>query len=69
MKILWNDMDRQPPKTYKTYANAVKAAEKAVPENSNIRIIIASTPEGRFFPVALGEEAMQLGLHFKMCVA
>lgn len=59
MKILWNGENRfnTMDKTYKTYQNAVKAAEKIIGER-NIRVIIASTPEGRFFPVALGHDAL-----------
>ena len=67
MNLLWN-ADRTPPKTYKTYANAVKAAEKVIGDRCH-RVIIAATEEGRFFPVALGERAAQDGLHFHMCIA
>ena len=67
MKIFWN-ADRTPPKTYKTYVNAVKAAEKIIGERPH-SVIISATECGRFFPVAIGERAMQDGLHFQMCVA
>lgn len=70
MKILWdNSSDLNTARvTYKTYANAVKAAEKKI-GHLDQRVIIASTPEGRFFPVAIGEKALQDGVHFHMCVA
>lgn len=70
MKILWdgsNDFNSAQ-RTYKTYTNAVKALNK-IPRTEGHRFIIAATPEGRFFPVALGEKAMQDGLHFHMHVA
>ena len=67
MNLLWNE-DRTPPKTYKTYANAVKAAEKVIGDR-NHRVIIAASADGRFFPVALGERAAQDGLQFYMCIA
>jgi len=69
MKTLWNNADELSSlKTYKTYANAEKAAAKVVGDR-NIRVVIAATREGRFFPVALGFDAVDSGLHFHMCVA
>lgn len=70
MKVLWDGSSEinTMKKTYKTYINAVKAAEKII-GGSDHRVIIAATPEGRFFPVALGEKALQSGLHFHMAVA
>lgn len=69
MKILWNGSSdiNTAQRTYKTYANAVKAAEKII-GGAHIRVIIAATPEGRFFPVAIGQDAVQNGLHFHMNV-
>ena len=70
MKHLWDGESSfgNPPKTYKTYANAVKAA-RAVLGDSGIRVIIAASADGRFFPVALGQEALSAGVHFHLCVA
>lgn len=54
-------------KTYKTYDNAVKAVEKKFGErefNSNIIYIITTDKDGRFFPVFIGERAMQEMIHF-----
>lgn len=68
MKTLWGNTDSQPPKTYKTWANAHRAAEKEIGDQ-HIRVVIAATPDGRFFPVALGQDAAQAGLHHRMCVA
>ena len=70
MRHLWNGEGHfgNPPKTYKTYANAVKAAHKAAGA-ADVQVIIAASVDGRFFPVALGQRALQEGLHFRMCVA
>ena len=70
MRHLWNGEGHfgTPPKTYKTYANAVKAARNVVGE-FDVPVIIAATVDGRFFPVALGQKALTSGLHFGMCVA
>jgi len=70
MKVLWNGSSdiNTALKTYKTYANAVKAAEKILGD-ANQNVVIAATPEGRFFPVAIGHKALETGLHFHMCVA
>ena len=69
MRHLWNGEGHfgNPPKTYKTYANAVKAAHKVIGDR-HITVVIAASVDGRFFPVAIGERAMQEGIHFSMCV-
>jgi hypothetical protein len=54
-------------KTYKTYDRALKEAQKLVGDD-HVTVLIAATEEGRFFPVAIGERAAQLGLHHVMCV-
>jgi hypothetical protein len=71
MRILWDgssEFNTATKKTYKTYDNAVKAATD-IAEMDDVTVIIAATPEGRFFPVAIGEKALQCGLHFHMSVA
>lgn len=70
MKVLWNGSSdiNTAQRTYKTYDNAVKAAAKIIGD-SDQRVIIAATPEGRFFPVAIGYSALDRGIHFNMCVA
>lgn len=71
MKILWDGnggFASEPTRSYKTYANAVKAAEKLLGDLDH-RVIIASTKDGRFFPVCIGTKAIQDGVHFHMCVA
>lgn len=56
----------EPNKTYATEANAIKAVEKKFPEagNDGLRYFIQWTPEGRCFPVFVGEKALQHGVHF-----
>lgn len=50
-------------KTYATPENAVKAVEKKnFPDN--LRYIIHQSADGRFFPVFLGEAAIQAMVHF-----
>lgn len=69
MKVMWdcsNEMNT-PPRTYVSYDNAVKSA-KNILGDKGIRVLICATPEGRFFPVAVGEDAVSMGLHFHMCV-
>ena len=70
MKILFDNADAVSGiKTYKTRANAVKAVTKLL-ENAktNHRVLIAVTDEGRYMPVAIGQAAMQDGLHFHIAV-
>ena len=50
------------PKTYATADNARKAVVKKGFEG--LRHFIMTNEEGRFFPVFVGEAAMQDGVHF-----
>lgn len=50
-----------PSRTYKTLESAKKNAEKV---EWDIRYFIQKTEDGRFFPVFIGQEAVQHGLHF-----
>lgn len=55
-----------PNKTYKTYANAVKALEKL---NCTCEYIIASTPEGRFYPIVRTDaQSLTYYAHKGVCV-
>lgn len=58
-------------KTYATEANATKAVEKKFPESDNdgLTYFLQRTEDGRFFPVFLGERALQAGVHFHFNVA
>jgi len=62
----------QPTKTYATEANAVKAVEKHFPADaawaSHLTYFIMPTQDGRFFPVFIGERAIQAMVHFKFHV-
>lgn len=55
-----------PCKTYASKANVEKAIAKypQIAENDNLRYFIEQTPEGRFFPVFVGQEAAHAGVHF-----
>lgn len=57
-------------KTYKTRENAIKAVDKIVtnPRLVNLRYFIYTNPEGRFFPVFIGQEAAQHSMHFHFSV-
>lgn len=54
------------PRSYATEANADKAVAKA--HLSGLRHFIMRTPEGRFFPVFVGQAAIQHGVHFQFNV-
>lgn len=53
-------------KTYATEADAVKAVEKKYPEAGNDGLVyfLQRTEDGRFFPVFVGERAIQAQVHF-----
>jgi hypothetical protein len=54
-------------KSYATYQNAMKKLDvelKGITGVARPQTLVASTPDGRFVPVAVGQEAMRLGLHF-----
>lgn len=55
-----------PNKTYATEANAIRAVEKRFPESDNdgLRYILQRTPDGRFYPVFIGNSAVHAGVHF-----
>ena len=63
-------IDLDPSKTYATRENANKAANKIYGNNETLRFIICCNEVGRFFPVFLGEKALQAGVvHNGFCVA
>jgi hypothetical protein len=53
--------------SYATHANAVRAAQKVIGPR-NIKVVIACNADGRFFPVAIGYDALEAGLHFHIAV-
>lgn len=61
-----NLIDITPVKTYKTKENAIKAVDKLYSGHfgSGLRYFIHIHTDGRFFPVFVGEKALQLGVHF-----
>ncbi len=53
-----------PSKSYATEANAIKAFEKIFADE-DVRYFIARTADGeRFFPVAIGQKAIDACVHF-----
>lgn len=60
----------EPNKTYATRENAIKAVEKKFGPNNDhfgsadIRYMVMTHTDGRFFPVFFGEKALQHGAHF-----
>jgi hypothetical protein len=56
----------EPVKTYATEANAIKAVEKLIkPELlPELRYLIYPHTDGRFFPVFIGLNALDHGVHF-----
>jgi hypothetical protein len=52
-------------KTYATEANAVKAVDKKYSnEEQSLRYFIMQTADGRFFPIFVGDKAIERGVHF-----
>lgn len=54
--------------TYATRENAVRAVNKKfpddVPEYAQLRYILMQDTDGRWFPVFVGQQALQAGVHF-----
>lgn len=66
----------EPSKTYATRDNAIKAVAKVTGVHTGpgrdvdgLEFFVMQTPEGRWFPVFLGERALQAGMHFHFSVA
>lgn len=53
-------------RTYVSEANAIKAVEKIYPpdQDLNLRYFIMTNKEGRYFPVFVGQSALQHMVHF-----
>lgn len=58
-------------KTYATKANMEKAIAKypRVSDDPDLRYLTMVDENGRYYPVFLGERAIQAGVHFLFCVA
>lgn len=57
----------EPTKTYKTKDNAVKAVEK-FEMYKELRYFIMTSDDGRFFPVFVGQKALQHFVHINFNV-
>lgn len=53
-----------PAKTYATHANARAAVEKLYSNANDLRYLIVNNTAGRFYPLFLGEKALQHQVHF-----
>lgn len=51
------------PKYVKTYVN-MKNLKKAVANFEEFNYVVSVTDEGRFYPIFIGEKAVQAGIHF-----
>ena len=56
-----------PQKTYATEANAIKAVEEKFSEAS-FQYTIVNDLHGRFYPICMGNGAVQAGAHFYFIV-
>lgn len=55
----------QPVRTYATEANAIKAVTKKMGDDADgLWYFVQRSDDGRFFPVFVGERAIQRGVHF-----
>jgi hypothetical protein len=64
-----NKITFTPTKTYATEANADKAVLAKLgtidgSTDSSLRYFIMRTPEGRFYPIFVGNAAVEAGIHF-----
>lgn len=50
-------------KVYVTEENAVKAVQTRFPHQT-FRFMIVSTPDGKFYPICIGQDAVTAGTHF-----
>ncbi len=53
-----------PIRTYATAENAKKAVEKKFSDVLDLRWFMMTSDDGRFFPVFIGQSALQAGVHF-----
>lgn len=60
-------MDIKPARTYAHEVNAIKAVEDKYPA-TDLRYFIAWNSEGRCYPVFVGHQAIDAGVHFHFCV-
>lgn len=55
-------------KSYATHANAVKAVEKFNLADNLTYLVHRDEESGRYFPIFIGERAIQAGVHFRFHV-
>ena len=57
-----------PSRTYATEVNAIRAVEKTFGNTEGLRWVMMRNEEGRFYPLFIGNSALQAGVHFHFCV-
>lgn len=65
-------LNLQTPKSYASRENAIKAVEKLYPaaDNDGLRyLVVQDEATGRFFPVFIGNSAVEAGVFFNFHVA
>lgn len=67
-RLLYKDKMPSKVKTYKTYEGARSEGGRVIGDLP-IPYLIVATVDGRFMPVAIGNKAVEEGLHFHMAVA
>lgn len=71
-QIKCREVEITPPKTYATKANMERALSKypRITENADLTYLAIQNPEGRWYPIFLGERAIRAGVHFAgSCIA
>lgn len=58
-------LELHPTRTYATRENAIKAAEKKCGHLPVRFIVMVDEYTGRFFPVFIGQECLQYGIHLE----
>ena len=53
-----------PHKTYATEENVDKAVQKLYGDEQDLFYIVARTADGRFYPIFIGQKALELGVQF-----
>lgn len=55
-----------PTRTYSTPENARRAVDKKItnPDLAHLRYMVMQHTDGRYFPLFIGTEAVQAGVHF-----
>lgn len=62
-------LELTPVRTYATHTNAEKAVHKLLGDAyPGLRFMVLQTPDNRYYPVFIGQEAITAMVHFHFCV-